>query len=266
MSVTFDTTLTGWRIADGVLKRGRGRDGDEQLDMIDGRLLRIGVHEGTGEDGTPYKQIECDLQSDEHGTCFVKSSIGLSPTASNVTATQFGMALLECAKGEWIAIKPQRSSKAHEKYGTYTTFVNIGIVDPSSRRAREVRPDSSQFPGDSFKEKLPHVLEALKTHPAYAPRPKRDEDTGDGFSLKAENEGLNNYRTALSERGWPSPDGPARAAHVELAGKVAKKSFDDFLDVPSDIWEQMAGSVKKAKECPPALKAFVDEHDPFADE
>lgn len=265
-AVTFDTGITGWRIADGILKRGRGREGEATLDMIDGKLVRIGVHEGTAEDGTPYKQIECDLET-EDGLQFVKAAIGLKDTASNVTPAQFGMALLECAKGEWIAIRPKRSDQAHEKWGTYTTFVNVGIVNPETLRARQVSPDAGRFAGDSYREKLPHILKELESHPAFAARPNRDETDAPDLALQAPNEGLTNYRTVLKDKQWPGLD-LAEAEHLVLAQKVGKTQYADVDDVPSAIWQAMADSAKKATKMPDALQRIADslKDDPFADE
>lgn len=272
MSVTFQTTIIGWRIADGLLKRGRGREGEETLEMIDGRLLRVGVYEGVGEDGTAYKQVECDLDT-EDGIQYVKAAIGLNPQASNLTPFMFVQGLLAVDKGDWIAIAPERSKTPHEKYGTYSTFVNVGLVDPATQKARAVKIDKGEFPGDNSKEKLPHALKRLEGHSAFAERPNRDDDEAQApeappFELGAPNEGLVNFKTVLADKGWPGFD-LAEAEYLVLAQKVGKVQYADGDAVPSEVWDALAKSAKSAKEMPASIKKLVESlgaYDPFADE
>jgi len=106
-TVVFETSVKAWRIADGQIIRGRGRGGEEQVPMISGTLLRVGVHEGATDDGEKYKQVECDLETVD-GRESVKAAIGLNPTSSNVTPFMFLQGLLACKKGDVIAINPER--------------------------------------------------------------------------------------------------------------------------------------------------------------
>lgn len=265
-TVTFEGGARAWRIADGKIVRGRGRGGEEELSIAYGKLVRVGVHEGETDDGEHYKKVECDLETDdgiESIGCAIRDG-----NAANVAPFQFAVGLLECAKGETIALKAERSKEPHERYGTYTTFVNVGIVNPQTLKAKAVKPDKTRFPGDSCRDKLPHVLKELEEHPAWAPRPARD---GGGESFFSPPE-LQEFEATIAEKGWPKL-GEAEGVYLSLCGKVAGgQAFDNPSDVPASVWAEMAKAARTAKKMPPPLEAWVKssgwsaaEYDPFAD-
>lgn len=231
--------------------------------MIVGTLDRVGIFEGQSDDGERYKQLEVDLGTKE-GRVSVKAAISLNPQSSNVSAFQFAQGLLAVRKGDLIAIKPQRSKTAHEKYGTYTTFVNVGLVDPGTMKAKAVQVDKSNFEGSSSKEKLGPALDQIKAHSAYADRPKRDDDddsgSGEDFS------GMFLFGTKAEAKGWPALN-VAGAVYLEMCGKLAGKTFSSLSEVQDDIWTKMQEGLEKAKTMPAALAkiaAELEKDDPFA--
>ena len=264
MNVTFEGTSTIWRIADGALCRGRGRGGEESIPMIVGKLTRIGHHVGQADDGETYEQVECDLET-EDGNVSVKAAIKHG-VASNVTPFMFVQGLLATRKGDLIAIKPSKSQTAHEKYGTFTTFVNVGVVDPSTMRAKAVSVPKEEFDGASSKEKLPNALERLKSHPAYAARPSKDEPADDGFALSPEREPMLKLKAVVVNRSWPDIE-TYEAEYVALAKKALKGgSFISLSELTDDQLEMIAKSIQGAKSIPEPLATIAaDAYDPFAD-
>lgn len=229
--------------------------------MIVGKLIRVGEHEGVADDGTEYRQVECDLDIDGE-THTVKASIG-SGNASNVTPFMFVQGLLAVDKGDIIAIKPDKSKVAHEKFGTFTTFCNVGIVGPGGK-ARAVSIPKEEFEGGSSKEKLVDALAKLKKHPAWAARPSRDDE---GFALAAPNEGYINFRTTVMDKGWPDPT-TYEAEYLSIAKKATgDNNLSSLDDVSQETWTKMIESAKKATKVPPGLAALATaEYDVFADE
>lgn len=269
MQITFETSVKSWRIADGLLIRGRGRGGEEQTSMIAGRLERVGIYEGTTDDNELYKKLEVDLNVDGQ-TVSVGCNIKLDPKASNVTAFQFAQGLLAVEKGDYIAIKPDKSKEPHEKYGTYTTFVNIGLVDPETLKAKAVKVDKNEFPGESSKEKLPSALERLQKHSAFADRPKRDEDEDAGGADEPEGK-QHEFIKLTAEKGWPSVlDVKITPTYLKMCAAVAGDGadFKSLADVPDAVWDEMIQSAKQAKKLPKLLDDAVkaaDDYDPFAE-
>lgn len=231
--------------------------------MIVGRLERVGVYEGEADDGERYKQLEVDLGTNE-GRISVKAAISLNPQSSNVAAFQFAQGLLAVEKGDLIAIKPQRSKTAHEKYGTYTTFVNVGLVDPETMKAKAVQVDKSEFAGASSKEKLGPALERIAKHSAFAERPSRDEDESTGS--EEDFSGMFLFGSKAEAKGWPALN-VGESVYLDMCNKLGGTSYASLSKVPEDIWVKMQEGLAKAKTMPAALAAIAketEESDPFA--
>jgi hypothetical protein len=262
---TLEGQLTTWRIADGVLKTGRGRDGDRQREDITGILKSVSYVEGQKDDGEKYAQVEVNLEDEDGDDIRVKASVGLSAVASNVTAFGFVAGLLHCKEGDDIGIFPQQAQKAHEKYGVKPTFVTIGIC-AGGTRYKPVKVDRDDFAGATSREKFPHALAEFKRLPFYKEREKQNPDGPDIAIL----------RQIQADGIFPDPFGPAMPVYLKMLGKFAGEKIEDFFDCSqetldefSDWYADSAGS----KPIPKALAPFVvkakttdDEYDPFADE
>lgn len=259
---TLEGQLTTWRIADGVLKTGRGRDGDRQREDITGILKSVSYVEGQKDDGEKYAQVEVNLEDEDGDDIRVKASVGLSAVASNVTAFGFVAGLLHCKEGDDIGIFPQQAQKAHEKYGVKPTFVTIGIC-AGGTRYKPVKVDRDDFAGATSREKFPHALAEFKRLPFYKEREKQNPDGADIAIL----------RQIQADGIFPDPFGPAMPVYLKMLGKFADEEFEDFFACSQETLDEFGDWYAKAKNkpVPKALAPFVvpfgeNEYDPFADE
>jgi hypothetical protein len=262
---TLEGNLTTWRIADGVLKTGRGRDGDRQREDITGILKSVSYVEGQKDDGEKYAQVEVNLEDEEGDDIRVKASVGLSAVASNVTAFGFVAGLLHCKEGDDIGIFPQQAQKAHEKYGVKPTFVTIGIC-AGGTRYKPVKVDRDDFAGATSREKFPHALAEFKRLPFYKEREKQNPDEVASYAIML---------TIQEEGIFPDPFGDAFGAYLMMLGKIANEVFSEFEQVSADTYKEFEEWYAKAKgkPMPKVLQPFSkpkkttdEEYDPFADE
>jgi hypothetical protein len=262
---TLEGNLTTWRIADGVLKTGRGRDGDRQREDITGILKSVSYVEGQKDDGEKYAQVEVNLEDEDGDDIRVKASVGLSAVASNVTAFGFVAGLLHCKEGDDIGIFPQQAQKAHEKYGVKPTFVTIGIC-AGGTRYKPVKVDRDDFAGATSREKFPHALAEFKRLPFYKEREKQNPDEVASYAIML---------TIQEEGIFPDPFGDAFGAYLMMLGKIANEVFSEFEQVSADTYKEFEEWYAKAKgkPMPKVLQPFSkpkktadEEYDPFADE
>ena len=260
---TLEGNLTTWRIADGILKTGRGREGDLQRDDLTGILKSVSYVEGVRDDGEKYAQVEANLEDENGDDIRVKASVGLSAVASNVTAFGFVAGLLHCKEGDDIGIFPQQAAKAHEKYGVKPTFVTIGICSGGSRY-KPVKVDRDEFAGATSREKFPHALEAFKRLPFYKEREKAGEEVDYAILHTIQEEGI-----------FPDPYGEAADTYLKMLGKIQMEDLTSFGDVSADTYKEFEEWYAKAKgkPMPKVLQPFSkpkkttdEEYDPFADE
>jgi hypothetical protein len=260
---TLEGNLTTWRIADGILKTGRGREGDLQRDDLTGILKSVSYVEGVRDDGEKYAQVEANLEDENGDDIRVKASVGLSAVASNVTAFGFVAGLLHCKEGDDIGIFPQQAAKAHEKYGVKPTFVTIGICSGGSRY-KPVKVDRDEFAGATSRDKFPHALEAFKRLPFYKEREKAGEEVDYAILHTIQEEGV-----------LPDPFGEAQETYLKMLGKIQMEDVSSFGDVSADTYKEFEEWYAKAKgkPMPKVLQPFSkpkkttdEEYDPFADE
>lgn len=261
---TLEGNLTTWRIADGILKTGRGREGDLQRDDLTGILKSVSYVEGVRDDGEKYAQVEANLEDENGDDIRVKASVGLSAVASNVTAFGFVAGLLHCKEGDDIGIFPQQAAKAHEKYGVKPTFVTIGICSGGTRY-KPVKVDRDDFPGMTSREKFPHALEAFKRLPFYKEREKAGEEVDYAILHTIQEEGI-----------FPDPFGEAFGTYLMMLGKIANEVFSEYDQVSADTYKEFEEWYAKAKGKPmpkvlqpfskPIMPTTDEEYDPFADE
>jgi len=211
---TLEGNLTTWRIADGILKTGRGREGDIQRDDLTGILKSVSYVEGVRDDGEKYAQVEANLEDENGDDIRVKASVGLSAVASNVTAFGFVAGLLECKEGDDIGIFPQQAAKAHEKYGVKPTFVTIGIC-AGGTRYKPVKVDRDDFAGATSREKFPHALAEFKRLPFYKEREKQYPDGADIAIL----------RQIQADGIFPDPFVSLRTKRLRISLLAAKKHW-----------------------------------------
>lgn len=268
----YDTQsgLPTWRIADGELRTGREVDGTLQVRKnIGGDLLRIGVFAGENKQtGEPFAQLECELNT-ARGKEIVKTNL-----ESKVSSAMFGMALLGATKGETFIVEPRKAAEP-TKYGNYVTFVTGFRWDERAGRSSQILTDKDEFDGETMSDKLPHILEALKSHPAYQERQQRPSDDEDAALAFDHREA---FDAACKERDWPRYIGN-EGAYEKLFNSWLVADDKDPLEpgeaLDEDTWiyvRQKLEAVpkKRPKVLETAIKAAPaapeKEEDPFADE
>jgi hypothetical protein len=261
---TLEGQLTTWRISDGILKTGRGREGDRQLENITGFLKSVSYFEGVKDDGEDYAQVEANLETADGEVVRVKASVGLSAVASNVTAFGFVTGLLGCQEGDDIGIFPQQANKPHPKYNIKPTFVTVGICKGGTTY-RPVRVDRDNYPGETSRDKFPHALEEFKKHPAYVQR--------EAFVAEEEVD-LSVIGTIAYEMKFPDPFGEAKSVYLAMLSKFEGKTIGGYEEASAETLTKFSEWYDKAKDkpLPKALQPFArpkttsEEYDPFADE
>ena len=260
----LEGNTTTWRVSDGVLKTGRGREGDRQLDNITGFLKSVSYFEGVKDDGEAYAQVEANLETADGETVRVKANVGLNEVASNVTAFGFVTGLLGCQEGDDIGIFPSQASKPHPKYNIKPTFVSVGICKGGTIY-RPVRVDRDNYPGATSREKFPHALAEFKKHPAYEQR--------EAYTGEAEAD-LSIFGTIAYEMIYPDPFGPAKSVYLAMLSKFEGNPVKEYEDISEETATKFAQwyETAKGKALPKALQPFARpkttdaEYDPFADE
>jgi len=252
--------LRFYGIADGRIKtRASKNDPWEYMDKIHGIFDRVGEHEGEWN-GKPMPKFEVDLLLKD-GT---KASIATNADSA-VATVMFASRILKVRKGQVIGISVARS-KDPIANGAHLTFVNVSIWDPMGSKWIEV--EAEKFEGADSAAKLPLVLEAIRKHPDYAPRPtrKREFDYENASQREC-------FDHEAQEKGWPALS-TCSAEYLAMANKLASNlklpAAETLDDVHEDVWQKLREGLAKKSDVPEALKkaaqAANDEYDPFADE
>lgn len=269
----IETSAKGWRISDGKIQTGREADGTlETREAVVGYLKRIGIHEGTLDDGSPYAKLEADFETKEGlvsvSTPLINATSG-KPTYSSCIS--FADGLLDCAAGELIQLKVGQSAKPN-RYGKHSTYANLFHVKQTdggkwSATAVKKYPFIGEPPeyGDAM---LNALVDAIRLHPAYADRPKR-------ATAEEEVEAWDAFVEALESAGWPTMQ-EAKAEYLAIASKAGGTTYADWVDVPAKVWSDMADVVMSGKPMPKSIQAVADkkkanapkevEYDPFAED
>lgn len=252
----------GWRIAQGKILRGR-RGEEEERPALLGYLRRIGVHFGTLDDGREYGKLEAELECnggmETVSTNLVNAETGKPTLASSIS---FAEGLLWAAKDELIQVEAKESSKEN-RYGTRSTYARVTLIDPITLRAKPFAKSESP---DWSEDYLDDLIEQIKSHPAYAERPKRDGGPTHRSELNKE----------LAAKGWPNPDEAPDEWNKLLRAFMKDRPKVTITDLDDHEWGQVRQQIGAAKSCPkilePALSKVVakpdeakpDEYDPFA--
>lgn len=261
-SVNTSQGARAWRIAKGKVCRGREVDGtyeDAPNNQLVGRLVRVGIHEGVLDDGRPYQKVECDLET-AHGV----QSVGCSLSSMSSSLT-FAEGLLDMAKGEIVCVTANQGKKPN-KFGSFTTYANLYHVDPITHKTTPAtKPMFDENVG--MDERLEKALTDLRTHPAYAERPKRDEDEHE-VAVETTPSEFVLFCKLVAEKGWPLY-GEVPRPYLDMAEKLGGAKYGSEADVPDAVWTKMREGAGKAKDVPKAVaeaKKALDDYDPFAEE
>lgn len=262
------TSTRSWRFAKGVICTGREIDGTyETRPAIVGYLRRVGIHEGTTQDGAEYAKLEAVIETKDGevsiGASLKGTSNGGKPTYSSCMS--FAAGLLDCDKDEIIQIKAAESSKVN-RYGSKSTYANIFHVKSAGHAERTKDYPYPAELNDNLDGKLDHLIEQIRQHPAYGDRPVREtheEEEAGGLPSDT-------FSAALAKAGWPSL-AKAEKEYLAIASKAAGTTFKAAADVPKETWDELAGVVASGKAMPPAVQKVADalkadEHDPFAED
>lgn len=259
---TFEGRGGGLRfygIANGQIKTRASKEAPwEYSEKIHGIFDRVGEHSSEWN-GKQMPKFEVDLLMKD-GT---KASISTNADSA-VSTVMFASRILKISKGQVIGITTAKS-KDKIANGAHLTFVNVLLWDPMGSKWIEVTPE--EIAGDNSAAKLPLVLQKIRSHPAYAPRPTRDKaEAGDSERAL--------FDQTVTGKGWPSL-AAAGPVYLEMMQKVAKQNGSNVpnaLDeVSDDLWtafRQLCGERKDmpAKLESAAMKTGAEEYDPFADE
>ena len=235
--------LKNWRIADGKIRSGREVDGSlEERSQILGKLLRIGTHEGVGNDGKGYSYLEAELEA--NGDHFrVRTSL-----ESAVASSMFGHALLGTALGDIIVVDARKSDTPTPR-GSFVTFVNVSIYNPETGKAIQIRKaDLPEIPGETSADRIPYIIDLLKEHPAWALRPVKDEAEGNGKPTARQR-----FEQFVSGKDWPAVDDMLEA-YLTVAGEIGGRKYTAIADVPDVVWNQMRAAADELDEVPEILR------------
>ena len=235
--------IPSYRIANGALCQGSEKRGNlVTVAKVLGRLVRIGIHEGTGrDDGVWYQQLEADIETNT-GTIRVKAPLSnAGQTKPGVSANSFAEGLLDMAKGEVIVIEPGLSKKQN-RFGSYTTYGNLFHYDLATRKTRPAaRRDRN--PDHTIEEQWEALAAELREHPAYEERKTEEDATTHRALLSAE----------CKAKGWPTPD-ENPSGYQELARKCFSDEFLELKDLTEDDWGLIRQDFNQPNAvCPPML-------------
>jgi hypothetical protein len=248
-----------YRFSGGKIVMGREEDGTlSSLEKIVGRLRRLSIHSGTGKQtGIPYSQLEVDIET-SRGMVRLKASLTdmKGNSAPSTSALSFAEGLLELGKDE-LFIATARSSTKKNRFQSYSTYANLFHFDGKNSRATRRRPIDHAVTMD---QQWARLEEELKTHPAYAERPKTESETEDAPETE-----LTLLIKDCIAKGWPTP---------EQQPGVWCQMFAKALSLPkvpaslAEWTEEQTKNVRLAlesrKDCPGPLQPFQKkEHDPF---
>lgn len=266
-SVPTGSTSSAWRIADGSFVRGR-EGNTEKKNAILGRLTRVGIHEGTIDDGSPYAKLECDLETRD-GVVSVGATLK-APTSGKPSWTaciNLAQILAEIKPGEWLQLEARAGSKPN-KFGRLTTYVNGFRVNPVTKAPTPMRFERTSAPSEAdLRAVLDRLLDQIRKHPAFAPRPARPGSDEEWEQNNPYNKPIYDFAAKIVEKGWPSLDA-AEPGYLKIACATGKAEYSALSEVPDAVWEELVKAADKVSKLPAALvpyaKAPEEEYDPFA--
>lgn len=263
-----------YRISDGALCKGRQGE-EERAKFLQGRLLRVGIYEGTLDTGEEYAKLEAEIETATGKVSIsapLKNATSGKPTYSSCIS--FAEGLLAVSKGEIVKVEAAQGSKPN-RYGKYTTYANVYKLTNTQSGWIATRSQYG-WPGQDpttldLDAKLDTLVGLIREHDAYGERAVRER-------VEAGAAPWDVFAAALETHGWP-PIGAAQAEYLEIASRIGKVKYTDLADVPTDVFGQMAAVVESGKPMPKAVQAVADrlaanpkagaqveEYDPFADE
>jgi hypothetical protein len=225
-----ENNFKSYRIANGKIAIGREQDGTlEELDAIAGFLIRVGYHEEE-YDGERIGYMECDLELKDGSKCRVKSKVGLNGQASQVGPVGLALGLLDCNLNDDIGIFPKLSAKPDPKFGKFSTYVNVAVINPSSGRYKDVGRDRADYSGETSKQKWASVLDDIRKHECYAERPQFDKEEKGEIDLSI-------FSKIDTDKRWPSPFGKAKATYLQGLADMAGIAgiYEDYAEVPQNV-------------------------------
>lgn len=256
--------LANYRFSDGQIVKGREEDGTLEVAEFGllGRLLRVGIHRGTLDDGREYGKLEAELE-----TADGRVSVGANINSLMASIT-FGEGLLAVGKGELVKFTAGRS-KVKNRYGKFTTYANVHKINEES-----LRPTPARVKVLDRDQRLEDVLGwieiRLQDHPAWAERPKRDSEDEDASTLDL-------FRAEIELKGlWPMLDDDSYPGYLTLAEMTYKviykrdTTYNAMEDVSEPVLAKMREGHDRSESVPAALQPFVkastqaDLFDPFA--
>lgn len=251
-----------WRISDGKFRRGRNGD-EETRDAILGLLVRVGVHEGVTPDGQSYAKLECDLERNGE-TVSVGANLKNAGTGKPTYTTCIGLAqiLLELKPGELVQLEARKGSQPN-RFGSYSTFVNGYRIDPATLAPKRIETPKPQGDPDAI---LSALVERIRKHPAYAPRPRR-EDPDETWNK----DGRTRLDAICRAKGWPDTR-QAEAEWLAMVRKATRTRFETLDAVGEDVWPDLLQTIDRLERMPAALKPAAErpaasaDYDPFADD
>lgn len=262
----------GWRIADGHFCRGREEDNNlETQDKIFGRLKRVGIHEGELDDGRQYAKLEVDLET-RNGIESIGATL-LSATAGKPSYTQcfqLGGIVLASALNQLIQLETNQATQKN-RFGKYQTFLNGYFVDAVTLKPTYIKLEKKELKSEvEMRAYLDSLIEEIKTHPAYAERPKRQSDDEDDAAPTPEpkkkgkkNKGdlIADLEVLVLDKGWPTID-QGREGYIAMAKALAEKQrmengFAALSDCPELILEQLIEGTTRATKLPKTLEPYV---------
>lgn len=261
------SSIQPWRIASGKLLRGRGEGEEHPQGRICGYVRRFAIEEGVSDDGSPWKQLEVDLDTKEG---FERIKVNYNSEQDMWPTQGVGLAkVLASIKSDWAIVIEPSLSKEPNKHGKHTTFVNVDRWNPALGRRELIQ---TEWDGMKFADIVDDVFEALGKHPLYKHRERTTNEDGTATEISL-------LEAELSARGF-TPFAGNEAKWLPVINAQLKENEyeevtldqindDDVLNflrcqlptIETDPLKAPAKKILGGKEKPPA-----DKDDPFADE
>lgn len=245
--------MTAWRVASGKILRGSEKDGSlEEREKIVGALRRVGIHFGTKKDGTPFGQVEADIETTK-GMERVKVDLtDLDGKEKGSSASKsFFWGLLQIGKDENCMLTAAQS-KEPNKYGKHATYANWFTLKQNAQGGWDTVMTPKQ---PRTEEDLDACVERLrgelKAHPAYAERSVSEADDEHGNATTH----LSALCKEMSEKGWPTPE-QNPGGWLGLCAKYFKeeKPRAALSDYDDDAWGEIRLQMQKLEQCPQSIK------------
>lgn len=245
--------MTAWRVASGKILRGSDKDGSlEEREKIVGALRRVGIHFGAKKDGTPFGQVEADIETTK-GMERVKVDLtDLDGHEKGSSASKsFLWGLLQIGKDENCMLTAAQS-KEPNKYGKHATYANWFTLKQNPQGGWDtVMVPKQPRTEEDLDDAVLRLRGELKSHPAYAERAAAESDDEAGNATTH----LSALCKEMKERGWPTPEekpGPwltMVSKYFKLASP--KAALSEHSD---DEWGEVRQAMRDMTECPSTLR------------